>query len=185
MTNTTYSNHVYCCNLYPLVAFTCFCLQRMTFHQLFFNKLRWIKTDLFRDWILLVCISWRYDYYRGSTCKFPNARSVVLSCWCHSDSTSVLLYFTYIYTLSKLSRFGYEISIFKYTAVSRAVFRTAAGAARSYVTYVSSWKNGCQFFLMFIVAENTESVNILTDFKNAYYLQIVRWAKSCIEQRRI
>ena len=26
---------------------------------------------------------------------------------------------------------------------------------------------------------------ILTDLKNAYYLQIVRWGKSCIEQRRI
>ena len=27
-----------------------------------------------------------------------------------------------------------------------AVFRTAVGAAGSYVTYVSSWKNGCQNF---------------------------------------
>ena len=29
---------------------------------------------------------------------------------------------------------------------NRAVFRTAAWAAGSYVTYVSSWKNGCQNF---------------------------------------
>ena len=36
----------------------------------------------------------------------------------------------YIYTLSKLSRFGYEIS----------------GAAGSYVALDASWKNGCQNF---------------------------------------
>ena len=34
----------------------------------------------------------------------------------------------YIYTLSKLSRFGYEISVFLLIH-NRAVFRTAAGAA--------------------------------------------------------
>ena len=28
----------------------------------------------------------------------------------------------------------------------RAVFRTAAGTAISYVTYAASWKNGCQNF---------------------------------------
>ena len=44
----------------------------------------------------------------------------------------------YIYTLSKLSRFGYEISVFKYT--TGAVFRTAARAAGSYATLVASWK---------------------------------------------
>ena len=27
--------------------------------------------------------------------------------------------------------------------------------------------------------------HILTDFKNAYYLQIVRWIKICIEQQQI
>ena len=48
----------------------------------------------------------------------------------------------YNYIFSQLSRFGYEISVFK----NRAVFRTAAGAAGSYVTLVASWKNGCQNF---------------------------------------
>ena len=49
----------------------------------------------------------------------------------------------YIYTLSKLSRFGQEISVL---IRIRAVFRTAAGTAISYVTYAASWKNGCQNF---------------------------------------
>ena len=47
---------------------------------------------------------------------------------------------TYIYTLSTLSCFGYEISVFKIN--NRAVFRTAAGAAYSYVTLVACLKNG-------------------------------------------
>ena len=53
----------------------------------------------------------------------------------------------YIYTLSKSSRFGYDISVFKYTT-GRYTYSTAAGAAGSYVTYVSSWKNGCQKFFV-------------------------------------
>ena len=64
----------------------------------------------------------------------------------------------YIYTLSKLSCFGYEISFF--LIHNKVVIRTATGTAGSYVTGTVSWKNGCQNFSMFIVAENTGSVNI-------------------------
>ena len=84
-----------------------------------------------------------------------------------------------IYTLSKLSRFGYEAKE-KYRGMfeiqksgdktspgeigldtsvlihNRAVFRTAIGTAGSYVTGTVSWKNGCQNFLMFITAETLE-----------------------------
>ena len=41
------------------------------------------------------------------------------------------------------------------------------------------------FWNQLLSALKSDWQTILTDFKNAYYLQIVRWAKSCIEQRRI
>ena len=44
---------------------------------------------------------------------------------------------------------------------NRVVFRTAVGAACSYVTGTVSRKNGCQIFLKIIEAESTGSVNIL------------------------
>ena len=50
----------------------------------------------------------------------------------------------YIYTLSKLPCFGYEISVF--LIHNRAVFRTAAGTAISYIKKMVTWKNGCQNF---------------------------------------
>ena len=58
---------------------------------------------------------------RGSTCKFHNARSAFRNL--HLDPLSFVTsmrnkqveFNPYIYTLSKLSRFGYEISVFKYT----------------------------------------------------------------------
>ena len=75
---------------------------------------------VFRDWILLVCFSWRYEADRGSTCKFRNARSAFRNL--HVDPLSLHTFMRnkqvefnpYIYTLttlSKLYRFGYEISV--------------------------------------------------------------------------
>ena len=49
----------------------------------------------------------------------------------------------YINTLPKLSCFGDEISVLMH---NRAVFRTAAGTAGSYVIATVSLKNGCQNF---------------------------------------
>ena len=64
----------------------------------------------------------------------------------------------YIYTLSKLSRFGYEISFFKYTTerYSEQPLEQPAHASRM----LFHGKMDVKFFLMFIVAENTVSVNI-------------------------
>ena len=64
----------------------------------------------------------------------------------------------YIYTLSKLSRFGYEISVFKYTT----------GLYSEQQPAHTSWqqlhgKMDVKIFLMFIVAENTGSVNIIKE----------------------
>ena len=59
----------------------------------------------------------------------------------------------YIYTLSKLYRFGYEISVHP-VIILRASLRV--------VTQLMSLhgKLNVKIFLMFIVAENTRSVNI-------------------------
>ena len=64
----------------------------------------------------------------------------------------------YIYTLSKFSRFGYEISVFKYTTgrYSEQPPEQPAHTSRMFL----HGKMEVKFFLMFIVAENTESVNI-------------------------
>ena len=80
---------------------------------------------------------------RGPTCKFRNARSAFRNLNVdpvfHTSMRSKQVEFNlYIYTLSKLSRFGQEISVFN--------THQAAGTAISYVTYPASWKNGCQNF---------------------------------------
>ena len=60
----------------------------------------------------------------------------------------------YIYTLSKLSHFGYEISVFKYTT-GRYSEQPAHTSRLSFYGKID-----VKFFRMFIVAENTRSVNI-------------------------
>ena len=108
------------------------------------------------------CISLGIEFYlfvshggmndRGYTCKFRISQSAFSkftrrSSVFHTSMRNKHVEFNpYIYTLSKLSCFGYEISVFKYTTADRAVFRTAAGAAGSYVTATVLWKNGCQNF---------------------------------------
>ena len=58
---------------------------------------------------------------RGSMCKFRNAQSAFRKCTRrssvnHNSMRNKQLEFNpYIYTLSKLSHFSYEISVFKYT----------------------------------------------------------------------
>ena len=63
-----------------------------------------------------------------------------------------------IYTLSKLSRFGYEISVFKYTTgrYSEQPPEHPAHTSRMFL----HGKLDVKIFLTFIVAENTGSVNI-------------------------
>ena len=63
----------------------------------------------------------------------------------------------YIHTLSKLSRLGYEISVFKYTTgrYSEQPPEQPVHTSRMFLHR----KIDVKFFLMFIVAENTGSVN--------------------------
>ena len=60
----------------------------------------------------------------------------------------------YIYTLSKLSRFGYEISVFKYTTGRYSEQPAHTSRQRFH------GKMDVIIFLMFIVAEHNRSVNI-------------------------
>ena len=76
---------------------------------------------------------------RGSTCKFRNARNKQVE------------FTPYIYTLSKLSRFGYEIAVFKYTTgrYSEQPPERPAHTSRMFL----HGKMDVKIFLMFIVAE--------------------------------
>ena len=64
----------------------------------------------------------------------------------------------YIYTLSKLARFGYEISVFKYITGRYSEQPPEQPAHTSRLSLHG--KMDVKIFLMFIVAENTRSVNI-------------------------
>ena len=66
---------------------------------------------------------------------------------------------TYIYTLSKLSRFGYEISVFKYKTGRYSEQPSEQPAHTSRLSLHG--KMDVKIFLVFIVAENNRSVNIL------------------------
>ena len=64
----------------------------------------------------------------------------------------------YIYSLSNLSHVGNEISIFKYTTGRYSEQPPEQPAYTSRLSLVG--KIDVKFFLIFIVAENTGSVNI-------------------------
>ena len=104
---------------------------------------------------------------RGSTCKFRNARSAFRNL--HVDPLSLhtsmrnkqVEFNPYIYTLTTLSKlygFGYEISVFLIQN-TRSLFY---GRHYSSLHRLMSLhrKLNVKIFLMFIVAENTGSVNI-------------------------
>ena len=78
---------------------------------------------------------------RGSTCKFRNAWILCLS---YLHEKKKIEFNPYIYTLSKLSRFGYEISVFKYTTGRYSEQPPEQPAHTSRLTLVG--KNGCQNF---------------------------------------
>ena len=112
---------------------------------------------------------------RGSTCKFRNAWSAFLnlhvdplpfippcgSSFFHTSMRNKQVEFNpYIYTLSKLSRFGYEISVFEYTT-GRYSKQPPEQPGHTVTSRLSLYgKMDVKIFLMFIVAENTRSVNI-------------------------
>ena len=80
-----------------------------------------------------LCVSHGGMTYRGSTCKFRNARNQN----CTDLATKYPLFNT------KHPVIILQGSLFVVTPA-----------------HVASWKNGCQIFSTFIVAENTRSVNI-------------------------
>ena len=100
---------------------------------------------------------------RGSTCKFRNARSAFRNL--HVDPLSLhtsmrykqVEFNPYIYALSKLYRFGYEISVLIQNTRSLFYGRHYSSLHRLMSLH---GKLNVKIFLMFIVAENTRSVNI-------------------------
>ena len=101
---------------------------------------------------------------KGSTCKFRIARSAFSkfkrgSSVFHTSMRNKQEEFnSYIYTLSKLYRFGYEISVFKYTTGRHSEQPPEQPAHTSCLSLHG--KMDVKIFLMFIVVENTRSVNI-------------------------
>ena len=103
---------------------------------------------------------------RGSMWKFGNARSTFRNL--HVDPLSFMTLsetnkynqslYLYIYTLSKLSHFRNEISVLKSTTgqYSEQLLESPARMSRQPL----HWRMVVKIFLMFIVAENTGSVNI-------------------------
>ena len=88
---------------------------------------------------------------RGSTCKFRNARSAFRTLhvdplsFIHPRETNKYIEFNpYIYTLSQLYRFGFEISVFFNTKHPVIFLRGSVFVVTA--AHVASWKNGCQNF---------------------------------------
>ena len=102
---------------------------------------------------------------RGSTCKFRNARSAFRNL--HVDPLSLhtsmrnkqVEFNPYIYTLSKLYRFGYKISVFLIQN-TRSLFYGRHYSSLHRLMSLHG-KLNVKIFLMFIVAENAGSVNII------------------------
>ena len=66
----------------------------------------------------------------------------------------------YIYTWSKLYRFGYENRKYPFFNTKHPVIILRGSLFVVTPAHVASWKMDVKIFLMFIVAENTRSVNI-------------------------
>ena len=99
---------------------------------------------ILRDWILLVCFSWRYEATEGPS-AFRNLHVDPLSL--HTSMRNKQVEFNpYIYTLttlSKLYRFGYEISVFN---TKHPVIILRASLFVVTPSHVTSWKIECQIF---------------------------------------
>ena len=104
----------------------------------------------------------------GSTCKFRNARSAFRNL--HVDPLSLHTFMRnkqvefnpYIYTLTTLSRlyrFGYEISVFLIQNTRSLFYGYHYSPLHRLMSFQR--KLNVKIFLMFIVAENTGSVNII------------------------
>ena len=119
---------------------------------------------------------------RGSTCKFRNARSAFRNL--HVDPLSLhtsmrnkqVEFNLYIYTLtalSKLYRFGYEISVFLIQNTRSLLYGRHYSSLHRLMSLHR--KLNVKFFLMFIVAENTGSVNITIPKADVYQIIQSNW----------
>ena len=107
------------------------------------------RKHLLRDWILLVCFSWRYDATEVPRVNFVMCEAIFRNL--HVDPLSLhtsmrnkqVEFDPYIYTLSKLYRFGYEISVFN---TKHPVIILRASLFVVTPSHVASSKNGCQNF---------------------------------------
>ena len=119
---------------------------------------------------------------RGSTCKFRNARSFSKftrgSSVFHTPMRNKQLEFNpYIYTLSKLYRFGYKISVFN-TNTRSLIYGGHYSSLHRLMSLHG--KMDVKIFLMFIVAENTRSV-ILIWLKGTYS----RFGPMCVYENNL
>ena len=110
--------------------------------------------DLLRDLILLVCFSWRYEATEGPRVNFVMREALFeIYKWIlyrfidHTSMRNKQVEFNpYIYTLttlSKLYRFGYEISVFN---TKHPVIILRASLSVVTPSHVASWKIECQNF---------------------------------------
>ena len=128
------------------------------------------------EWILLVCFSRRYEATEGPRVNFVMREALFeIYTWilCPSLHTSVrnkqVEFNPYIYTLttlSKLYRFGYEISWVPMRNIRFLIQNTRSLFYRRHYSSLHRLmslhgKLNVKIFLMFIVAENTGSVNII------------------------
>ena len=132
---------------------------------------------LLRDWILLVCFSWRYEW-QGPHVNFVMRETlfeiykwVLCLSYLHEKQTS-RIQSLYLYFIKIVLFWLWNI---RFLIHNRGVFRTAG----SCVTGTVSWKNGCQNFSMFTVAENTGSVNI---WCWSFVMSWAKWQQSALEK---
>ena len=85
----------------------------------------------------------------------------------------------YIYTLSKLSRFGYEISVFKYTTGRYSEQPGRYSEQPAHTSRLSlHGKMDVKICLMFIVTENTRSINIEQSCADIHVTRVLLFQKN-------
>ena len=118
-----------------------------------------------RDWILLVCFSWRYEATEGPRVNFIMREALFRNL--HVDPLSLhtsmrnkqVEFNPYIYTLSNLYRLATKYPGGGFIQNTRSLFYGRHYSSLHRLMSLHG-KLKVKIFLMFIVAENTRSVNI-------------------------
>ena len=116
---------------------------------------------------------------RGSTCKFRNAWSafrnlqwILCPSYLHEKQTS-RIQSLYLYFINIVLFWLWNICFLLH---NRAVFRTAAGAAYSYITLVACLKNGCQnFSYVYWSRKHWKQKYLLTKQMNVFTICLYPW----------